>query len=279
MINVFSQTSRVKSQWDGVWVGRIAKAAITLMHGVFTEDLRPRVFDRREGRQAPIDMVERPRSWVSQSAWSKRPESGRAARCMLRYEMRRKVRRKSETVSPPPQPMISTRRQKRSRLSAFLVTLVVGQIGCGAPEVRPSHTVSFRVDDSEPAETLAKLVEAHNKEREKEELAPLAPNEKLKAVAQAHADDMAKHRKMDHKGSDGSTPFERMKKAGYLFQNAGENIAFGQRGLGELMKIWMNSEGHKQNILGKFTEIGTAYAVDEDGTPYWCVTFGTPPPQ
>ncbi len=174
--------------------------------------------------------------------------------------------------------MITTRRQKRSLLFLLLTTLVVGQTGCRAPADQPSRTVSLRADDSEPAETLTKLVEAHNKEREKEDLPPLTINEKLKAVAQAHADDMAKHRKMDHKGSDGSTPFERMKKAGYAYQRAGENVAYGQRGLVELMKVWMNSEGHKKNILGKFTEIGTAYAVDEDGIPYWCVTFGTPPP-
>ena len=172
-----------------------------------------------------------------------------------------------------------THRQKRSLLFIFLTTLVVEQTSCRPPQARPSRTGGHQVDDSEPAETLAKLVEAHNKERKKQDLPPLSLNEKLKAVAQAHADDMAKQRKLDHKGSDGSTPFERMEKAGYRYQRAGENIAFGQRGLDELMKAWMNSEGHKQNILGKFTEIGIAYAVDEDGIPYWCVTFGTPPPQ
>ena len=81
---------------------------------------------------------------------------------------------------------------------------------------------------------------------------------------------------MSHRGSDGSSPFRRMASAGYRFERAGENVAAGQATLDALMGDWMGSPGHRRNILGKFTEIGAAYATDGSGTPYWCVTFGTP---
>jgi uncharacterized protein YkwD len=42
------------------------------------------------------------------------------------------------------------------------------------------------------------------------------------------------------------------------------------------MKAWMDSPGHKKNVLGEFSEIGAACAVGEDGATYWCVTFGLP---
>ncbi len=161
-----------------------------------------------------------------------------------------------------------------------LATLALTLVGCAGSAPHPgAAAVTLRGDKPDPAETLEKLVEAHNKEREKEMLPPLEVSETLKKVAQSHADDMAKHGKIDHTGSDGSSPFQRMEKAGYQFRMAGENIAKGQRGLDELMNAWMTSEGHKKNILGKFKEIGAAYATDEDGTPYWCVTFGTPKSQ
>ena len=99
---------------------------------------------------------------------------------------------------------------------------------------------------------------------------------RLQAAAQAHARDMAEHEKMNHKGSDGSTPFRRIERQGYRYRRAGENIAYGQPDVEGVMKVWMNSPPHKKNILGGFSQIGVGYATAEDGTPYWCVTFGFP---
>jgi uncharacterized protein YkwD len=131
-------------------------------------------------------------------------------------------------------------------------------------------------DDAEMAESL---IAAHNREREKAGLAPLKSAVKLTAAAQVHAKDMAAHEKMTHEGSDGSTPSERVEKAGYPYQNTGENVAAGQTSVDEVMTSWMNSPGHKANILGDFTEIGVARAFDADDRPYWCVDFGTPWPK
>jgi uncharacterized protein YkwD len=81
---------------------------------------------------------------------------------------------------------------------------------------------------------------------------------------------------MSHTGSDDSKPVDRVKDAGYRYRRAGENIAFGRVTTSELMRGWMNSDVHKRNILGNFSQIGVAAAIAEDGTTYWCVTFGLP---
>ncbi len=126
---------------------------------------------------------------------------------------------------------------------------------------------------------LTTLIALHNKERAKEKLPPLKANAELEAAAKAHAQDMANHHQMQHEGFDGSTPAQRVQKAGYHFQRAGENVAEGQESSAEVMKDWMNSPPHKANILGDFTEIGASMVRDDDGIPFWCVEFGRPWPQ
>jgi uncharacterized protein YkwD len=123
---------------------------------------------------------------------------------------------------------------------------------------------------------VERVVEAHNLERARRKLPPLSVSPELEAAAMAHARDMADRRKMAHKGSDGSSPFDRMRRAGYAFQTAGENVAYGFDDVESVIDGWMRSPGHKRNILGKFAEIGVGRATARDGASYWCVTFGTP---
>jgi uncharacterized protein YkwD len=107
-------------------------------------------------------------------------------------------------------------------------------------------------------------------------LPPLFVDPVLEAAAIEHARDMADRRKMGHKGGDGSSPFDRMKRQGYEFQVAAENVAYGFDDVDSVMAGWMRSPGHRRNILGKFSEIGVGRAIASDGASYWCVTFGTP---
>lgn len=123
--------------------------------------------------------------------------------------------------------------------------------------------------------TLKELIAAHNQERARAGLPPLRLNDQLTVAAQRHAEDMARSRLRDHTGSDGSTPSRRIRNAGYHYRACGENIAWGQRDVAEVMRFWMNSPIHKKNAIGKFAEIGAAYQDDKDGKRYWCVTFGT----
>ena len=91
--------------------------------------------------------------------------------------------------------------------------------------------------------------------------------------------DMAKRHKLDHKGSDGSTVADRVKRAGYVYVRVGENIADGQKTVDQVMDSWMKSPGHRANILAEFTEMGAARVEDDEGVNYWCVNFGAPMPR
>jgi uncharacterized protein YkwD len=156
-----------------------------------------------------------------------------------------------------------------SRLSlclfSFCLTLLLG--GAGLADQPKTKDERLR----------AELVKAHNKVRAANKLSPLVANPKLDAAALAHARDMAEHDHMTHDGSDGSKPSERVERQGYRFQATAENVAARQRTVPEVMKGWMNSEGHRKNILEKgYTEIGVARVPSEDGIYYWCAVFGRP---
>jgi len=160
---------------------------------------------------------------------------------------------------------------RRSALAALAAA--GGLLGCtsSAPR-RPADARTVRTSGG----GVAGLVEAHNRERARRRLPPLVPGDALNAAARDHAADWAARRRMSHRGGDGSSPFRRIERAGYSYARAGENVAAGQRTTGEVMADWMRSPGHRRNVLGNFSEIGAAYATDRNGTPYWCVTFGTP---
>jgi uncharacterized protein YkwD len=80
---------------------------------------------------------------------------------------------------------------------------------------------------------------------------------------------------MSHRGSDGSSPFDRISRQGYRYRAAAEYVAFGFDDIESVMDGWMKSPGHRRNILGSFSEIGVGRAVAKDGASYWCATFGT----
>ncbi len=138
----------------------------------------------------------------------------------------------------------------------------------------PAPSVAPKVDP-----VVAALVEAHNKERAKENLPPLKLAPLLEEAARGHAKDMADRDKMSHDGTDGSTPQQRIVRAGYHYLTAGENVANGYGDVKKVMQGWMDSPPHKTNVLGDFDEIGVARVYAEDGKPYWCADFGRPMPK
>ena len=141
----------------------------------------------------------------------------------------------------------------------------------GSPTAQNQPAAEF-----DPEAACAEVVKAHNRLRAERKLPRLAVSSKLTAAAERHAKDMAAHEKMVHKGSDGSSPIDRIKAEGYPYRRAGENIAAGRFDTERLMKGWVDSPNHKKNILGSFSKIGVACATGESGKRYWCVTFGLP---
>ncbi|MFI7302300.1 CAP domain-containing protein [Micromonospora aurantiaca] len=122
---------------------------------------------------------------------------------------------------------------------------------------------------------LQKVVTIVNQERAKAGCKALTVNAKLNLAAQRHSQDQADHRKMDHTGSDGSQPWDRVKAAGYSYRMVGENVAWNYQTPAAVMEGWMNSEGHRKNILNcSYTQIGVGVA--RSNGPYWTQVFATP---
>ncbi|GAA0474306.1 sigma-70 family RNA polymerase sigma factor [Streptomyces sp. NPDC046215] len=118
------------------------------------------------------------------------------------------------------------------------------------------------------------VVSLVNDERAKAGCSPLRSNPQLTTAAQRHSDDMAARDYMDHNNPDGLGPGERITNAGYRWSTYGENVAAGQSGPAAVMNSWMNSSGHRKNILNcSFKEIGVGMTSDSGG-PKWTQVFG-----
>lgn len=116
-----------------------------------------------------------------------------------------------------------------------------------------------------------------NQNRGNEGLPSLSIDSELNAVAQSHAKDMAIRDYFDHTNPDGDDPFDRMQDAGIEYQTAGENIAY-NFSAEEVVVAWMNSSGHRANILNEsFNKIGIGvYEKNEYSYYYVQVFIGTP---
>ncbi|AWN25192.1 CAP domain-containing protein [Streptomyces sp. NEAU-S7GS2] len=137
----------------------------------------------------------------------------------------------------------------------------------------PAASPSAAKATAEASGATARVVELVNDERRKAGCSPLTVNAKLTKAAQDHSKDMADHRNMSHTGSDGSSPEDRITRAGYNWSSYGENVAYGYSTPESVMEGWMTSPGHKRNILDcSFKEIGVGHAQPDD---YWTQDFGT----
>ncbi|MFD4941479.1 CAP domain-containing protein [Streptomyces sp. NPDC058239] len=124
------------------------------------------------------------------------------------------------------------------------------------------------------AKETARLLKLVNSARSAVGCSPLTLNAKLTKAARKHSADMASHRNMSHTGSDGSAPGDRIMHAGYDRSAYGENVAYGYTTPESVMAGWMNSPGHKRNILDcSFKEIGVGLAQPGN---YWTQDFGQP---
>lgn len=118
------------------------------------------------------------------------------------------------------------------------------------------------------------VVRLVNVERQKQGLGKLSLNAKLSNVATLKSQDMINKNYFNHTSPTYGSPFDMMKQFNISYKTAGENIAKGQKTPAEVVKAWMNSQGHRENILNKnYTEIGIGVAKDANGTLYWTQMF------
>lgn len=144
---------------------------------------------------------------------------------------------------------------------------------------------------TQPAPAAADAAEAVlagvNAERAKAGCAPLKVNSRLVAAARAHAKAMAEQNFFGHTGKDGSKSGNRIRRQGYSFRAAAENIAAGQESVSQVLGNWLGSPGHRRNILNcRLKETGIAVVYQPDDRPiqgqsrpfryYWVQVFAAP---
>ena len=124
------------------------------------------------------------------------------------------------------------------------------------------------------AEMILKLV---NQERQKAGVPALELSTKLTDIANTKAKDMADKNYFSHQSPTYGSPFDMLKHFGVSYSYAGENIAAGQKSAQEVMNSWMNSSGHRQNILNKnYTQLGVGYYEGGQYGTEWVQLFIKP---
>ena len=121
------------------------------------------------------------------------------------------------------------------------------------------------------SEYARQVVDLTNEQRRKNGLADLQMDTQLSQVAQTKSQDMQKNGYFSHTSPTYGSPFDMMRDFGVSYRTAGENIAQGQRTPQEVVNAWMNSAGHRKNILnGNFTHIGVGYEASGN---HWTQMF------
>jgi uncharacterized protein YkwD len=121
--------------------------------------------------------------------------------------------------------------------------------------VDPTPTAASRSSYAES------IVAAMNRERAARGLGPLTLETRLTLAAQDRVDDMLSKHYFDHVSPDGVNPFTWVRKRGYRYNLVGENLALGYRSSQSVVTGWMNSPGHRENILKSgFDEVGIAFS-------------------
>lgn len=136
------------------------------------------------------------------------------------------------------------------------------------PTTAPTQAPSTEAGMEKEVFTLVNKVRAENG------LSALTWADDLANVARAHSRDMINRGFFSHTNPDGQSPFDRLKNNGIKYRTAAENIAYGQRTAEAVMNGWMNSSGHRANILNaNVKEIGVGAVKAQNGTVYWTQMF------
>ncbi len=146
--------------------------------------------------------------------------------------------------------------------------------GTNTPDNTPNNPDHDSTEDTPSDEHvfIKQVVSLVNQERAKEGLAPLTIDTKVQTAAQVRAKEC--EQLFSHTRPDGSSFSTALKEQNVSYKGAGENIAWGQRSPEEVMNAWMNSSGHRANIMNpNFTTIGVGYYENINGTDYWCQLF------
>lgn len=137
-------------------------------------------------------------------------------------------------------------------------------------EIESGNNAIEKVETNQALEVL-RLV---NIERKKQGLNELVLNHTLNGIATKKAEDMRDNNYFSHQSARYGSPFEMLQSFGVKYSSAGENIAAGQKTAQQVMNDWMNSSGHRANILNNnYTELGVGYVEGGTYGTYWVQLF------
>jgi uncharacterized protein YkwD len=147
----------------------------------------------------------------------------------------------------------------------------------GVAAISPSALLRGCAPPPKPAAVAnTDCVQAVNAERANAGLGGVSANGALTNAAMNHSADQAARNKMSHTGGNGSNPGTRIAAAGYSASVWAENVAAGFADCASVMRAWMNSSGHRANILnGSVTEIGIGSATAANGMRYWTMVLAS----
>lgn len=174
-------------------------------------------------------------------------------------------------------PGASSGAAKSSARKGTKVAALNDQAPRGSYEKAPRGALSDRDYSSTKLnpEKAAKLINAY---RKKKGLKPLKLNASLSAAAKAHSRDLAKWDRISHYGSDGSNPWDRVKRTGYKARLAAENVGTGQTTFDEVLRGWKQSEGHNKNLLLADAEhmgLGLVRDPKTEFKSFWTLVLGS----
>jgi uncharacterized YkwD family protein len=139
---------------------------------------------------------------------------------------------------------------------------------------KPASSHVLAANDTTISSVEREVVRLVNIERSKQGLPSLTLDNKLSEVAEKKSWDMKAHNYFSHQSPTYGSPFDMLKQAGISYRTAGENIAAGYPTAKAVVDGWMNSEGHRENILNPaFTKIGVGYVTGGSQNGYWTQLF------
>lgn len=138
-----------------------------------------------------------------------------------------------------------------------------------APQQTSAEQVSSQLSQFE-----REVIRLTNAERQNRGLAPLQIDEEVSKVARIKSQDMRDRGYFSHQSPTYGSPFDMLRNYGVSYRAAGENIAAGQRTPQQVVQAWMNSQGHRQNILNSnYTHIGVGHVQGGSYGHYWTQMF------
>ena len=181
----------------------------------------------------------------------------------------------SSTATPAPErSSITTKQAHNGNISDWLNLIQTptrnpaNQVQTENPDKKePTDSIGQEQDvtkntnvSTESSQYGQQVLDIVNQERSKAGLSSLSMNEELSNMAMVKAQDMYNNNYFDHNSPTHGSPFDMMNEFGITYNSAGENIAKGQTTPTQVMQDWMNSPGHKANILSNnYTQIGIAF--------------------